>query len=802
MSEPRITCDEEPGTRIGRYRIVAALGAGGMGAVYRARDERLDRDIALKILPCDNRSDETARARLVREARTGSSLNHPNIAHVYEVGDDGDHVYLAMELVEGRTLHDAIPPGGFPAETLLEYGLQIAGALGYAHEHGVIHRDLKSTNIMITNEGAAKVLDFGLAKRVTDRLEGAEAAPLDPALTVSGMVLGTPNHLPPEVLRGEPADARSDVWAFGIVLYEMASGQYPFRGASMVELASAIVSDTPARLSGRVPVGVQAVIARCLAKEPTLRYHAGSEVRAALEALLGVAQRRRQRQGSRLAAAISVAAAFVALAVGAWFLGPRGLPGRSSMVAAVAPAPTIRSLAVLPLANLSGDPEQEYFADGMTEELITQLAPISQLKVISRTSVMRFKGSKESLRDIARALGVDAVIEGSVQRDGDRVRVTAQLIEAATDRHLWAKSFDRDFREVLTLQSEVAGEIAREIRMQVSPQMTARLASAQAVDPRAYELYLRGRFEWNKLTPQGLERGLDYYQQALAIDPNDARYSSGIADAYLVLSQVFGRIPPAEAMPKVKEYARRALAADPNSAEAHASMAAALFFDDWNVPEAEREIRQSIALNPNYATGRLVASVIHLSQGRINEAIVEDRKALELDPFSIFLYWNAIGTMRVAHRYDDAFALARRALEIDPSAFSIHSAVVRIHEQRKDYEAALAVIEQHLPEEEGGKATAAKLRRAWELGGEAGYWREALAQARPRLSSVQTGAVALAFFHVRLGERDRALDYLEQAYEQHLSDMIFLEVEPCFEPLRGEPRYQALVDRIAPSSRG
>src|SRR5688572_25550830 len=218
MSEPRITCDEPPGTRIGRYRIDAALGAGGMGAVYRARDERLDRDIALKILPCDNRSDENARARLVREARTGSSLNHPNIAHVYEVGDDGEHVYLAMELVEGRTLHDAIPPGGFPAETLLEYGLQIASALGYAHEHGVIHRDLKSTNIMITNEGVAKVLDFGLAKRVNERAEGV---PLDPALTVSGMVLGTPNHLPPEVLRGEPADARSDVWAFGIVLYEM-----------------------------------------------------------------------------------------------------------------------------------------------------------------------------------------------------------------------------------------------------------------------------------------------------------------------------------------------------------------------------------------------------------------------------------------------------------------------------------------------------------------------------------------------------------------------------------------------------
>jgi serine/threonine-protein kinase len=797
MSQPPITCDEVPGTRIGRYRIAAALGAGGMGAVYRARDERLDRDVALKILPCENRGDENARARLVREARTGSQLNHPNIAHVYEVGDDGDHVYLAMEMVEGRTLHDSIPPGGYPAETLLEYGLQIAGALGYAHQHGVIHRDLKSSNIMITTEGSAKVLDFGLAKRVAER---PEQEPADPALTVSGMVLGTPNHLPPEVLRGEPADARSDVWAFGVVLYEMASGQYPFRGASMVELASAIVTETPAKLSSRVPVGVQAVIARCLAKEPSLRYQAGSEVRAALEALLGVAQRRRLRRGARRAWAVA-AAAVALLALGAaWYLGPRGTPRRAGPTAAVAEAPVIRSLAVLPLANLSGDPAQEYFADGMTEELITQLAPIPTLKVISRTSVMRFKGSQQPLSEIARALGVDGIIEGSVQRDGDRVRVTAQLIEAASDRHLWAKSYDRDFREVLTLQSEVAREIARGIQMRLSPQETARLASAPPMNPQAYELYLKGRFEWNKLTPEGLERGLRFYQEALALDPGDARYSSGIADAYLVLSQVFGRIPPAEAMPKVKEYARRALAADPNSAEAHASIAAALLLGDWKVAEAEREVKQALALNSNYATAHLVASVIDVSQGRVNEAIAHDRKAIELDPFSIFLHWNAIGTLRIAHRYDEALALGRKALEIDPAAPSIHMAILRTLEQKKDYPAVLEVLDRHLPESEGGPAAAARLRRAYEQSGESGYWKTAYALARERGLSPERDAVSYAFFHMQMGDRERALDHLERAYRAHSSDMIFIDVEPCFEPLRSEPRFQALVERVEQSS--
>jgi len=560
---------------LSHYHIVSHLGAGGMGSVYRARDERLGRDVALKVLPSETMADPAARARLVHEARTASSLNHPHIAHVYDVGEDRDHVFIAMELVEGRQLRELIPPGGLSSGPVLQYGVQVADALAYAHEHGVIHRDLKSANIVITPEGRAKILDFGLAKRLATDVD--ETRTIDLTLTASGMVLGTPNYLPPEVLLGQKADARSDVWALGVVLYEMASGKLPFGGGSLTALAGAIAHEAPAPLSGRVPVGIQAVIARCLAKEPTQRYHNGGEVRAAIETLIaGKPPRARSAFTGRMGL---LAAGLVLLALGLAFAFSPGLRGR---MLGPGGGPRIRSLAVLPLANLSGDPAQEYFADGMTEELITDLAPMPSLKVISRSSIMRFKNSKEPLRSIARTLGVSAIVEGSVQRAGDRVRVTAQLIEASTDQHLWAKSYDRNFSDVLTLQNEVAMDIAAEIQLKLSENDKVRMAKQRPINPAAYEPYLLGRFEMYKLTEDGMRRGIAYFEKSLALDPGDPRYSSGLADAYVLLVQVAGVVPVREGMAKAKEYARRALAEDENSAEAHTSMAAALFFGDWN----------------------------------------------------------------------------------------------------------------------------------------------------------------------------------------------------------------------------
>jgi TolB-like protein/Tfp pilus assembly protein PilF len=699
-----------------------------------------------------------------------------------------------MELVEGRTLSAMIPPAGFPSEAMLRYGLQIADALAYAHEHGVIHRDLKSANIMLTTDGWVKVLDFGLAKRMHD--VGNPTPSPDLGLTATGVVVGTPNHLPPEVLGGALADARSDVWALGVVLYEMASGKFPFKGGSMSELADAILSDPPTPMSARIPIGIQAVIQRCLAKEPGRRYQNASEVRAAIEAVQQAIVPRGARGllpfSRRVRLALAGGAAVVLLAAG-FMLWPHIRNNHLGR-------PRISSLAVLPLANLSGDPAQEYFADGMTEELITSLAPIQSLKVISRTSVMRYKNTKEPLRDIARALGVDAIVEGSVQRAGDRVRITAQLIEASSDRHLWARSFERDFKDVLTIQSEVARDIAQEVQLQLSPQVEARLAKPRQINPAAYELYLKGRFEWNKLTEEGARKAIDDFEQALAIDPNDPRANSGLADAYLVLTQVLEAVPVQEGMARVKQYAGRALKADENSAEAHASYAAALFFGDWDFKGAEREVRRSIELNPGYPTARVILSTILIAQGRVDEAIAQDKRAMELDPFSVIVNWNAIGTLVLGHRYDEALAQSRHTLEIGPAAELVQGSFLRIYENQGNYEAALDLRDKFLPERFGGAKLSTEMRRMYTQSGPKGYWQAVLnfmlGMHHGNVAESKAMDVGLAYVYAHLADHERALTHLESAYASRSGDLLYLKVEPSFDPLHEEPRFQALVRRV------
>jgi serine/threonine-protein kinase len=778
------------------YRTVSLLGAGGMGRVYRAHDARLDRDVALKILPCDLMADANARARLIGEARTASSLNHPHIAHVYDVGEDRGHMFFAMELVEGKPLREAIPRGGLPLSTVCRYGAQIARALAFAHERGVVHRDLKTANVMITTEGRVKILDFGLAKRVKDAPEEDRR---DPGLTASGMILGTPNYLPPEVLVGGSADARSDIWALGVMLYEMTSGRLPFDGGSMAELAGAIVNESPNPLSARVPTGLQMVIARCLAKDPASRYRSANEVAAALEALDSPTIRKGGGASPRriwaLAGGVALVAALAVLALRTGDIQKRIAGGGDG---GAADHPHIGSLAVLPLANLSGDPSQEYFADGMTEELITSLAPIRSLRVISRTSVMPFKGSKKSLKEIAMALDVDAIVEGSVLRAGDKVRITAQLIEAAKDRHLWAKSYEREVKDVLGLQSEVARDIAGEIQLRLSPQETARMMVMQrrTVNPEAYELYLRGRYEWSKVSPQGVAKGIEYYQRALALDPGDARYSAGLADAYLIQTQVMMVLPQKEGMAKVKQYARRALAADDSSAEAHSSIAVALLFADWNWPEAERHIKRAIMINPGYSTAHLVYSVLLATSDRINEAIEQDALATSLDPLSLIVNWNASATLFYARRYDEAIAQAKRAVALDPTSPLPQGSLARVYEHMGNFNASLDIMEKNIPESAGGKTIVARLRQGYATGGAEGYWRAMLALYNEQGGKTQGDPIRLAMIHAKLGDRDKAIANLQRAYAQHSGDMIFIKIEPTFDSLHEDPRFQALVRRV------
>jgi len=445
-----------PGTRLAHYEIEGLLGAGGMGEVYAARDTRLEREVAIKVQPSERVEDGDSRRRLIREARLAARLNHPHICTIHDVGDEAGVAYIAMERVRGRALDQLIRPEGLAPGTVAGHGAQIADALAYAHEHGIVHRDLKSSNVLVTSGGQVKVLDFGLARQ----LEAVSEDQPTRTWTRPGVLVGTPHYLAPEILRGGAADVGSDLWSLGVVLYEMACGVPPFRGATLIDLGAAILNADPGPLPARVPRSLAAVIERCLAKDPAQRYRSAGEVRAALEAIGSGAPVTTGPPARRRVGGYAIAVVAIVLVATALVLDAGGI--RSRLFGA-APAGRVASLAVLPLANLSHQPDQQYFADGITDELITRLAQTGGARVTSRTSVMALQGSALPLPQIARRLGVDAIVEGSVERSGDRVRISAQLIRAATDEHLWAQSYERDLRDVLALQDEVAGAIANAV---------------------------------------------------------------------------------------------------------------------------------------------------------------------------------------------------------------------------------------------------------------------------------------------------------------------------------------------------
>jgi len=779
------------GKRISHYKILGQLGAGGMGVVYRAHDEQLDRDVAFKLLPDESVGNEAARARLLREARTASALTHPHICHVYEAGKEDDHVYIAMELLVGRALSDAIPPGGLPLETILRIGTQVAEALAHAHRNGVIHRDLKANNVIVTEEGRAVVLDFGLAKRELMEEEGSSEL-LTIAPTATGVVMGTPAYLSPEVLQGERATAQSDIWALGVMLYDMASGDLPFHGRSMAELAGAILKDLPAPLPERLHPGLRAIIQRCLAKEPSQRYKLASEVQAALQALQpgsgAVERHAHPHWGRRAAYAAGVAGTVVIVLLATDVIPWRGLVGGGSS------GGRIRSLAVLPLANLSGDPRQEYLADGLTDELIADLASIKSLKVISRTSAMRYKGASKPLPEIARELGVDGIVEGSVLRSNDRVRIKVELIEAARDRHLWTQSYDRDMRDVLALQSEVGRDIAERIHVELTPREQERVAGARPVNPQAYELYLRGRYYWNKRTSDALRQALDNFNQAVRIDSTYAVAYAGLADTY-VLMPVYAGTSPLESYPPARAAALKALKIDEHLAEAHASLGRVKLFYDWDWTGAETEFRRAIELKPSLSTAHHWYSICLRDVGRLKEAIAEANRALELDPVSLIINTNLGDTFFYAGQFDQAVAQHRKTLLLDPDFMSAHLYLGRALEQKGMLQDAVAEFRKARSLAGKGTSALGDLARAYALAGKRADARGLLNEMSELSKRGASLEVDIALVHLALGDRDQAFQYLEKAYKGR-SGLNDLKVDPRFGSLRADPRFQDLLARL------
>ncbi len=771
------------GDILAHYEILEPLGSGGMGTVYRAQDSRLGRDVALKLIPEAFAEDQERLARLEREARLLAALNHPNIAAIYSIEEANRTRFLVLELVEGKPLDRCLVSGPLDVRSALEIARQIAGALDAAHRRGIIHRDLKPANIMVSEEGRVKVLDFGLAKAHESGAETDADLSHSPTITIggtaAGVILGTAADMSPEQARGKVLDQRSDIWSFGCVLYETLTGRRAFGGDTVTDVLAAILKDEPdwSALPPILPDPAQALIRRCLAKETDRRLHDIADARLEIDDMLDL-MRSPERISVRLATPTELA--------------QDADHAERTRLATDAP-PTITSIAVLPLTNLSGDKDQEYFPDGMTEALITDLAKIRALKVISRTSVMSYKGSQKPLPVIAQELGVDAIVEGSVLRAGDEVRITAQLIDAASDTHIWADSYDRDMTNILSLQREVAQAIVREVQVAVTPEEQERLSEARPVDPEAYEAYLKARFHWVKITPDHLEAALQYLQLALEKDPNYAKAHAGIGWIWAIRGY-WGVEPISHTMPRARSAVQRALELDANLAEGHYLLGGINMHAEWDWAGAENEFKLAIELDPSYVDARLFYSQFLVAMRRFVEAEEEMAKALELDPFSAFS--QGLWGVELLHmrRYDEAITQLRKSLSMEPDVpMTLHGLWIALHETGQDEEAAATAGRFYSVLRNQDVASA--IARGYDDAGYATAMRAGADALVERAGSeyVPPARVALLYAHAR--EKELALDWLERAFEERSPDLMLLQVWH-WDAVRDDPRFQDLLHRM------
>jgi len=780
------------GRTLSHYRILEKIGSGGMGVVYRAHDERLDRDVALKVLPHGTLAGENARQRFRNEALALSRLNHPGIAAIYDFDTQQDVDFLVMEYVPGAALSEKVASGPLPEKETLQLGAQLAEALAAAHSDGVEHRDLKPGNLRVTPKGRLKILDFGLAKLVRQEANagGAEAVTQDLAL------VGTLPYMAPEQLRGDPTDARSDIYAAGVVLYQMAAGRHPFSEAHGPRLLDAILNEAPAPPSSvnrRVSAALEQIILKAMDKDPRRRYQSAAELLVDLERLSvpipPVTRPQPPPRPRHWRLALAVLGATLVAGAAYWGFAARRERTRDS----AAPG-RIETVAVLPLENLSGDSAQEYFTDGMTEALITDLAKLGAVRVISRNSAMRFKGTRKPIREVARELRVDAVVTGTVLRAGERVRITAQLIHADSDRHLWADSYDGDLRDILTLQADVARAIARGIQGKLAVRDTVRPGPA-ALPPEAHEAYLRGRHHWNRRTDEDLTKSVDYFRKAVELAPSYPAAYAGLADAYGLLGS-FNVLPAQEAFPKAKEAAMKAIQMDDSLAESHTSLAWVRFRFDWDWAGAEKGFQRAMELNPSYATAHHWYADLLTSLGRHQEAMREIQQARRLDPLSVIINRDVAWHHYFARRYDEAIEQLRKTLEFERNFAPAYTLLGRAYERKGRHAEAVAALERARALSPASAVTLTMLASTYGAAGNTQAARKLLRQVQEESKKRYIPSYYLAAAHLGLGEKEQALASLEKAFQEHSDLVTLLKVDPRLDPLRSEPRFQELVRRL------
>jgi serine/threonine-protein kinase len=829
-----------PQTQLGRYEIRSLIGAGGMGEVYLAQDTSLNRKVALKVLPADVASNQDRMRRFKQEATSAASLNHPNIAHIYEIGQSGDLNFIAMEYVDGTTLRDKIHKEHEELSKLLRTLQHVAEGLAKAHDAGIVHRDLKPDNIMITSDGHAKVLDFGLAKLIepqttTDRVLSGEEPTILQQSSTPGLILGTMGYMSPEQAQGKTKeiDHRSDIFSFGCILFETITGQRPFTGKDHIELLNKLIREPAPPLTAFNPKAspdLQRIVRRCLAKDPDQRYQnikdvaielkdvrrelqesgiesTASPVSSASSEAQTIWKSENTRVQSQRATAESPARASsaefivnklkrhktVAIAGAVLILIAAAAFGIRSYLHARGTEVAVESIAVIPFENQSRDPGEEWISDGLTESIINKLTQVPNLKVIARSSVYRYKGVDPVM--VGQKLGVRAVLTGRLMQRGDTMLISVELIDIRDNKQLWGEQYERRLADMLTVQREIAREITNNLRPTLSGVDQSRMNKQYTASSEAYELYLKGRFYWNKRTPSDLQKAISFFEQAVVKDPNYAMSYSGVADSYALLT-AYTNEPPRQLMPKAKEAALKALALDDNLAEAHASLGQINAYYDYDFPTAEREYRRAIELNPNYATAHQWLAEHLAAVKRNDEALVEIRRALDLDPVSVIMNRIYADILVDGRKYDEAIRQYQKVIDLDPNFPTAHYFLGRAYEAKGMYDDA---VKSYTRSSELGtvlKDVLVKTNDVYKKSGWKAYVQFNLDQLVVNTPQRRFPPFMIATFYARLGRDDEALTWLEKGYEERDFRMTLLSVAFEFDRLRSDPRFRELVRRM------
>jgi len=787
------------GSRIGPYEIVGPIGAGGMSEVYRARDLRLDRDVALKVLQRELAARAPAVARFEKEAKAVAALSHPSIVAIYDYGVENDVSYIVMELLEGETLRRAMG-GAMPWRQAVKIAATIADALRAAHARGIIHRDLKPENIVVTHAGAVKVLDFGLARVIAESPDSETQT-----LTASGTVMGTPGYMSPEQVRGEPLGPPADLFALGCILYEMLSGRRPFARSSSAETLAAILRDETEdlrELAPDTPEAVVRVVEHCLEKDARNRFQGAGDFAFALSAAVdgSEAAARPSRPAPQRSPSIEAAAvlrrkraslavlAILLVAIVAAIVAARRTPVTPQRAAA-------RSLAVLPFANSSGDPSLAWLTEGLTEGIINNLSPVSGFKVLSRDSVFSYRRSSNDPREIGRELGVDSLVSGRVVQRGDSVVVSVELIDARDGNHIWGERYSRPVSEISAIERDLSRQISERLQIRLTGEDQSRMNRRASVDPEAYRLYLQGRHEWNKRTPQGIEQGIELFRRSIDVDPTYAPAHAGIADSYLLLGGTYEILPPRESMPIARGAALRALEIDPELADAHASLAVIAHEFEWDWPRAEQSFRRAIDLNPNYGVAHQWYGQALLYRSRFDEALVELQRAVELDPLSLVTRSDLAQAYWIRGQHDTAIAHARKLTSMAPQFWLGYWFLGLAHAGKGDLAGATAALERAVALG-GSPATVGTLGYVHGRAGRRAEAERLLAQLRETARTRYVSPAAFATIYIGLGDLDRAFAEVERALEERSSLVTVMHVVPIAEPLRRDPRYATYARRV------